>query len=95
MDVSLVELFPATLKIWVSVIGTCLRSHRLEARNTLTHGYIEVDGEQQQLRITAVKLTSVMSVDGDVHQRPRCHAQGGDAVHGLYVESVADVHRKV
>lgn len=95
MDVSVVELFHATLKIWVSVIGNCLRSHWLEVRNTLTHWYIKVDGEQQQLRIKAVKLTSVMCVDSDVHQRPRCHAQGGDAIHGLYVEGVADVHREV
>lgn len=51
---------------------------------------------QRQLRIKArQRLTSVMCVDGDVHQRPRCHAQQRDSVHGLYVEGVAGVHRKV
>lgn len=49
----------------------------------------------RQLRMKAPQLTSVMRVDGDVHQRSRCHAQRGDSVHGLDVERVAGVHRKV
>lgn len=48
---------------------------------------------QRQLRMKT--LTSVMCVDGDVHQRSRCHAQRRDSVHGLYVKSVASVHLKV
>lgn len=50
---------------------------------------------QKQLRTKALQLTSVMCVDGDVHQRPRCHAQQRDSVYSLHVESVAGVHRKV
>lgn len=37
----------------------------------------------------------MVCVDGDVDQRPRRHAQRGDAVHGLHVEGVAGVHREV
>lgn len=36
-----------------------------------------------------------MCGDGDVRQRARSHPQLGDAVHGLHVERVVGVHRKV